>query len=136
MKVIDSEGSEVGTADLVKMGDPNAVTAQGQDPPASGAVTIPGVAVVAPAVPGGMPGGVGGPGVTGGLVAPAAAGVGAGEPDVGPALAERLLRTGYIKVDSKGWFHRDVYASAEQIDQVAGDEVHLTVPKTNLTTEA
>ena len=70
-----------------------------------------------------------------------AAGQGSGEPGVAgdellgvggglpPERAERLLRTGYLKVDSKGLFTGDTYVPADRVARVEGDTVHLNVPK-------
>lgn len=58
------------------------------------------------------------------------------EPDVHPQLAEKLLRTGYIKIDAKGLFATDLYAGAEQIRHVDPDGVRLTVPRNRLIPEA
>lgn len=60
--------------------------------------------------------------------------VGPAEPDVSPELARKLLRGGYVKIDSKGFFHRDRYAGADQIGRVDGDTLHLTATKDDLAT--
>jgi hypothetical protein len=57
-------------------------------------------------------------------------------PKLPPELAERLLRTGYIKVDRKGLFRHDVYAGADQIAEVENGTVHLAVDQDMLLTEA
>jgi hypothetical protein len=62
-------------------------------------------------------------------------------PNVPPPFADRLLRIGYIKVDRKGLFARDVYAAASEIDRVEddpvkGDKVILNVPEEMLLQEA
>jgi hypothetical protein len=62
-------------------------------------------------------------------------------PNVPPPFADRLLRIGYIKVDRKGLFARDVYAAASEIDRVEddavqGDKVILKVPEEMLLQEA
>jgi hypothetical protein len=54
--------------------------------------------------------------------------------------ADRLLRIGNIKVDRKGLFARDVYATASEIDAVEDDSVEggtviLTVPEEMLLQE-
>ena len=62
-------------------------------------------------------------------------------PNVPPPFADRLLRIGYVKVDRKGLFARDVYAAASEIDRVEndpvkGDKVILKVPEDMLLQEA
>jgi hypothetical protein len=106
MQVVDSAGAEVGTVELVKMGDPEAVTTAGQR-------TGRGRDLVD-------------------AVARDLAGV---EPDVPPTVAARLLRTGYIKIDGKGLFHRDRYAAADEIAGVTADVVTLTTTRDNLAAE-
>jgi hypothetical protein len=44
-----------------------------------------------------------------------------------------LLRSGYVKIDSKGFFHRDRYAGAEQLDRVEGNTLHLAATRHDLT---
>jgi hypothetical protein len=121
--------------DAVKVGDPGAVTTQGQQP-AETTTGMPGIAGVAPGTPAGgtagMPAGAGGLGIAGGFFPIDAAGVGPREPDAPPSLAERLLRVGYVKVNSKGLFHADLYASADQISRVADGTVYLTASKDEL----
>jgi hypothetical protein len=96
MPVRDSQGNEIGKVELVKMGDPGAVTTVGQDVDQK------------PALP--------------------------------PAFADRLVRIGYLKVDRKGLFARDVYVAATEIDHVEedavkGDKVILNVNQDMLLAE-
>jgi hypothetical protein len=58
------------------------------------------------------------------------------EPFLPDELAERLLRTGFIKIDRKGLLKPDVYAAADEIDNVDRDLVRLSVPVDGLATEA
>jgi hypothetical protein len=58
--------------------------------------------------------------------------VGPAEPDVAVELAQKLLHNGYIKIDSKGLFHRDRYAGADQIGRAEHNTLHLTVAKQEL----
>ncbi|MFB9234934.1 hypothetical protein ACFFWC_05205 [Plantactinospora siamensis] len=106
MRVVDAAGREIGTVTEVRMGDPNAVTAQ--DPP-------------------------GGEGVLAGKVPHTEDG---DEPDVPADLAARLLRSGYVRVDSRGLFQGDRYALAEQIAKVREDVVELAVPVADLAAES
>jgi len=57
------------------------------------------------------------------------------EPDLPEALRARLLRFGYVKVDGKGWIDTDRYIVADQIGNVSGDTVTLTVAKERLMEE-
>jgi hypothetical protein len=91
MRVVDADGDEVGKVEFVKMGDPEAVTIEGQD---LGAL-----------------------------------------PKLPRELAERLLRTGYLRVDRKGFLAKDAYVSATDIERVVGDTVHLDVDKDMLLAE-
>lgn len=139
MSVLDASGEEVGTVDFVKMSDPGIATSAGETPP-SGADGRPGAAIPG-AVPGSATGvatggaGTGAPAAPGVIPGPFGAEPGAGEPDVPGALAERLQRTGYLKIDSKGLFRRDVYVGADQITDV-DEVVHLGVTKDELTKES
>ncbi|WP_219508998.1 hypothetical protein [Nonomuraea ceibae] len=72
MKVVDRDGKRLGKVKFVKMGDPQAVTTAGQEP-------------------GDRPG----------LVPALAAVFHDAEPDLPPALAARLVRSGFVKVDAK-----------------------------------
>ncbi|SDZ37095.1 hypothetical protein SAMN05444365_111143 [Micromonospora pattaloongensis] len=105
MRVVDAAGDEIGTVDRVRMGDPNAVAAQG---PTVGSGALEG------RVPDPQTG---------------------DEPEVPPDLAARLLRTGYLKIDSDGLFARDLYVGAEQIAGVNQDVVELSVTRSRLTRE-
>jgi hypothetical protein len=91
MQAADAAGSTIGKVELVKMGDPEAVTVE-HDPNA--------------------------------------------EPNVPGELAERLLRTGFVKIDRKGLLKPDVYAGADEIDTVDHDLVRLSVPVDRLASEA
>ncbi len=64
-----------------------------------------------------------------------AAFLGASEPDVPEALAGRLMRFGFIKIDGKGWIDTDRYVTADQIGRVSRDTVTLTVDKERVLTE-
>jgi hypothetical protein len=135
MAVRDVAGAEIGRAALVKLSDPEVTTSAGQEP-ADGA----GVASAAPVAPASAAtGGIGGAGTGGTGSAPlgifAVGAVGGGEPDVPAALAERLVRTGYLKI-GKGLFRHDLYVGADQIEQVRGEEIHLKVAKDDLIPEA
>ncbi|HVX47691.1 MAG TPA: hypothetical protein VHC49_27630 [Mycobacteriales bacterium] len=131
MKVQDSAGAEVGSVDQVKLSDPEADTTAGQQPPENTGPTA-----VPPIVPATPAAGAGSGGV------PVAAPIGIlatgnrhNEPDVPPSLAERLLRTGYLKIDSKGLFTRDLYVGADHIERIDADTVVLDTTKDHLIKE-
>jgi len=51
-------------------------------------------------------------------------------------LAERLRRTGYLKVDASGLFARDLYVEASQVAGVSEEGVRLSVGRDELIEEA
>lgn len=103
MRVIDSAGEEIGTVDLVKMGDPEAVTTEGQE--------------------------AGGEGFLGGIAD--AFGFG-DEPDLPPTLQARLIRFGFPMIDSESVLSANRYLRPDRIAAVSGDTVRLTVPRGRL----
>ncbi|MEV1003550.1 hypothetical protein [Nonomuraea sp. NPDC050202] len=107
MKVVDRDGKELGTVEFVRMGDPQAATTEGQES-------------------GDRPG----------LVPALAAVFHDAEPDLPPALAARLVRTGFVKVDAKGLFSRDLYVAADQVAGIEGDVARLSVDAGSLAKES
>lgn len=109
MRVVDAAGDDIGKVDFVKMGDPQAATTMGQ--------------------------GMGDAGGTGDILGDVGDVFQGGDdaPDVEEPMRSQLLRTGFIKVDGKGWFDKDHYVPADQIAGVSGDAVTLTVAKEGLT---
>ena len=107
MKVMDSEGKNIGTVEFVKMGDPGAATEQGNELPDTG------------------------------LLGDVAQAVGGDErePDVPGPMRARLLRSGYLKIDGGFFFGTDRYVSPDQIASVMGDTVHLRAMKDQLVKE-
>jgi hypothetical protein len=106
MRVIDAAGDEIGEVALVKMGDPDTITV-GADAPRDG-----------------------------GLFQDFAEVFGyEQEPDLPPALRERYLRRGFIKVEGAGLFGADRYVPADQIASVSTDAVRLRVAADRLTEE-
>nr|WP_042186800.1 hypothetical protein [Kibdelosporangium sp. MJ126-NF4]CEL17569.1 hypothetical protein [Kibdelosporangium sp. MJ126-NF4]CTQ91204.1 hypothetical protein [Kibdelosporangium sp. MJ126-NF4] len=105
MAVLDSADQPVGSVTAVKMGDPEAITAQGQRPPGTVWDWLRDTFV-------------------------------GSEPEAPPTRAEQLLRKGYIKIDARGVFAKDLYADAEQIAHVDTDGVHLSVPHAELTSRS
>jgi len=57
------------------------------------------------------------------------------EPDVPADVAARLLRTGYLKVDGEEPFDVALYVAADQISDVSGDVVQLSVGSDELIAE-
>lgn len=104
MRVLDRDEKPVGSVATMKMGDPQAITTEGQRSP-------------------------------GALWDWIRDSFGGSEPDVPPTRAEQLLREGYIKIDARGVFARDLYADAGQISNVDAEGVHLSVPRAALTRE-
>lgn len=116
MHVVDAEGAEIGTVEDVVMGDPEAETAPGEP-------TAAGIAFAGPT--GTMP--VAAPiGTLGGLVS------GELSDDLPGVERARLLRAGYLRINLKGLFSGHRFAASDEIAEVAGDVVHLSVPSARL----
>lgn len=105
MRVVDADGEQVGTVDIVRLGDPNAVTVQA---PATDA---------------------------GGTLAEMVSSAAVEEPDVPADAAARLLRRGYVKVDGDRPLDGAFYVEADQIADVGQDVVRLNVAIADLTPE-
>jgi hypothetical protein len=101
-------GEDVGKVAYIKMGDPEAVTTQGNEPRSTG-LTEPFADVLAP---------------------------GDDEPDMPDPLRTNLLRTGFIKINGHGFFAKDHYVSIERVRDVLDDEVRLDMAKDSLEKEA
>ncbi|MEU4514363.1 hypothetical protein AB0G05_33100 [Nonomuraea wenchangensis] len=112
MKVVDRDGKEVGTVELVKMGDPQAATTDGQQPDGQQIGRGPGFVPVLSDV------------------------FSHAEPDLPPVLAARLLRTGFVKVDGRGLFARDLYVAPEQVARIEDNVVHLSTDGDSLAKES
>jgi len=106
MDVIDASGDKIGTVEMIKMGDPQAATVDSDVPTEN------------------WPG----PGYRRFFAWNT-------EPDLPPAIATRLMRTGFIKIDAKGLFAKDRYVAADRIASVSNDAVRLTVNKDDLAKE-
>jgi hypothetical protein len=106
MRVVDSDGLDIGAVERVKMGDPLGLTADRQ---VAGEVDS--------------------------FLDHVVESVSGPEPDVSPGLAGRLVRLGYVKVDGEGFADRDRYVAADEIADVTTDEVHLSIPQDQLATE-
>lgn len=103
MRVLDSDDEQAGIVSTTKMGDPGAVTGRGEGQRSP-------------------------TGVVSGVID---AFLGA-EPRMPEQRAEQLLRTGYLRIDATGWFARDLYAAADEIDHVDSGVVRLRVPRARL----
>ena len=109
MKVVDASGDDLGKIGAIKMGDPGAATTAGEMMD----------------TPGGTLGAIGDAVLGGGV-----------DPDVEEPMRSELLRSGYIKIDGKGWFDTDRYVPADQVAGVSGDTVRLGVTKDQMTQES
>jgi len=130
-RVIDGNGDEIGEVTDLKSGDRDAITVDAASDSFGGGGAMP-IAV---------PGGTGTGGSTGsgsGVGVPAvvaARGDGGGEPNVQEPAYSQLSRLGFIKIDAKGWFNSNLYASADQIVRVEGETVYLRGGKDDLISE-
>lgn len=103
MKVFDGSGDEIGKVDLVRMGDPSAATTSDNRATGSGDVlTDLGAAVFGT------------------------------DTTLPEPVADRLIRSGFVRVDGKGWIDTDRFVHAEEIATVTNDTVTLNVPKERL----
>lgn len=64
---------------------------------------------------------------SGGVLQDLAALFGGGS-DLSEHQQERLVRLGYVRVDAKGIFSGDRYVASDEIAEVSGDTVTLSVP--------
>jgi hypothetical protein len=120
MKVIDVNGDDIGKVAAMKMGDPDTATVStAEETPEDTLLDRP--LVAAPAVNYGT-------GVLAAPIVPAAV-------DDGETIDENLLRTGYIRVDAKGWFSRDLLVPADAIASVTADSVTISLAKDDLAKE-
>lgn len=95
MHVVASDGKKVGKVDDLKMGDPEAITAEGQTDPETGGLINTGIAAFA------------------------------AESRLPHHTAERLLRIGYVKVDKPGLLTGHAYFAADELDRVEDDTLWL-----------
>ncbi len=130
MKVVDSTGEEIGEVRTLRSGDTASVTVDDAGDMGGGGGVMP---IPVGVGTGGSSGTGAGAGAGAGVVGlfGSAAGEG-GEPNVAEPAYSRLTRVGFIKIDSKGFFASDRYAGADQVTQVEGDTVYLSVTKDDL----
>jgi hypothetical protein len=106
MHVVDAAGEDVGRVDLVQMGDPQAETTAGNEDVQHGPLDL-----------------------------VAAALGGEREPDVPEPLRSRLVREGYLKLDSAHLLEADRYVPAKYVRDVSRDRVLLGVRRDALARE-
>jgi hypothetical protein len=105
MHVIDATGEDIGKVDAIRMGDPEAVTTAGEEPRPT-------------------------------LLNEVAASLGSHtEPDVPEPLRSRLVREGYLKLDSARLLEADRYVPADYVSGVSDDRVQLSVRREELIRE-
>jgi hypothetical protein len=107
MRVVDSAGAVIGTAEHVQMGDPREFNVDRQT--FGDAESFPRYLLET-------------------LTGP--------EPDVPPGRVPELVRRGYVKVNGRDLLDTDTYVAADEIATVDGDVVRLSVPRTQLATES
>jgi hypothetical protein len=107
MRVIDAAGEDLGKVEYLQMGDPEAVTTEGNE---HRPVDLVGEVVE--------------------RVLPEES-----EPDVPDPLRTELQRTGYLKIGGHGIGGRARYVSSEHVSAVSGDTVRLSVRKGDLARE-
>jgi hypothetical protein len=95
MHVVAPDGKKVGKVGDLKMGDPEAVTSDGQTDPETG-------------------------GLVGGVIDEFAR-----SSRLPRHAAERLLRVGYVKIDRSGLFAGHTYLASDELDRVEGDTLWL-----------
>src|SRR5438105_2826552 len=95
MRVVDAAGEDVGKVEYLQMGDPQAVTAEGNEHRPADLVG----AVVERALPE------------------------ESEPEVPDPLRTELQRTGYIKIGGRGIGSKAQYVSSERVSAVSDDTV-------------
>jgi hypothetical protein len=106
MHVVDSAGQEVGRVAMIQMGDPEAATTAGNEDRD-----------------------------TGPLQKLAEAFGGHREPDVHEPLRSKLVRTGFVKIDSPNLMAGDRYVPTDYVRDVSEDRVELSVRRGQVVTE-
>lgn len=107
MHVLDVGGADIGVIRDVFVGDPQA--AEEEQPPelSTGVMAGPGAAIN-----GLFPDGLGS--------------------NLPPVERSRLLRTGYVRINLKGWFSGERFAASDEIHDVTDGVVHLSVDQGHL----
>ena len=107
MRVVDAMGEDLGKVEYLQMGNPEAVTTEGDERRPRDLV--------------------------GGVVERAFHEE--SEPDVPDPLRTELQRTGYLKIGGHGLVGKARYVSSERVSAVTGDTVRLSVRKGDLAKE-
>jgi hypothetical protein len=123
MTVMDESGRRLGTVARVRMGDPQAVTTQGERSPSSD----PGV-VVAPTAETGGP--------TGFRFVPPVLSAGSGGLNLPDPLCSHLLRTGFVEVDGPDLEGPARYVPGDQVADVTDNTVHIAPSPASMGTVA
>lgn len=105
MSVVDKDGESLGKVEAVKMGDPEAVTTQGEGLERGGLVQIVATAVFGPGI------------------------------HLPKAMRDKLLRSGYIQIDGPQLLEGDRFVAADKIASVSNDIVTLSVSKNQIAQE-
>lgn len=105
MKVVDAAGQEIGAVEYVKFGEPGAATTRGTETEPSELV---------------------------GKIAETLVGE---APEMPQPLRDRLIRSGYIRIDGPDLFDTDRFVGASRIASVEDDVVRLSVTKEQLPEE-
>ncbi len=107
MRVVDAAGEDLGKVEYLQMGDPGAVTTEGNEHRPDDLVGR----VLERALPE------------------------ESEPDVPDTLRTELQRTGYLKIGGHGIGGKARYVSSEHVGEVSDDTVRLSVRKRDLAKE-
>jgi hypothetical protein len=95
MNVVASDGKKVGKVGALKMGEPGAVSAEGQTEAETGGLVNTGIQAFA------------------------------ATSNLPQHIAERLLLLGYVKVDKTGLLAGHAYFASDELDRVEGDTLWL-----------
>jgi hypothetical protein len=107
MRVVDAAGEDLGKVEYLQMGDPEAVTMEGNEHRPDDLIGR----VVERALPE------------------------ESEPEVPDPLRTQLQRTGYLKIGGHGIGGKARYVPSERVSAVSGDTVRLSVRKGDLAKE-
>jgi hypothetical protein len=120
MKVVDVNGDDIGKVAAIKIGDPDSATVSAAEQ-TPGDTLLDQPLIAAPLTHT----------ATGVLAAPIVPAAFDDEEQIDP----NLLRVGYIRVDAKGWFSRDLLVPADAITSVTADTVTISLAKDELAKE-
>ena len=105
MHVVDATGKDVGSVEMVQMGDSQAATTAGNEDRNTG------------------------------LLEAVARAIDEREPDVPEPLRSRLVQHGYLKIDGPGLLESDRYVPGNYVRDVSDDRVRLSVTRDELAKE-